>query len=514
MLFVDVGAVLINGQNVGLFNNDPNQPLSIISENLELGNYQDNTNNVIPIEYDGVSSVLSIVAPVQQGENTIKFAIADTGDTIFDSGLFVSNFATSGVDTGDGGSGVLLNAPGTEEADEIVGDETDQFIEGLGGNDTINPGGGNDIIDAGAGDDLILGGIGNNGIDGGEGNDTVAYTGNQADLTTALADGSITVTGNSDSVEFTDTLTNVETIQYGDGSLSTDTLQPAPPETDGIVQGQNLVVDSTGVIGSVDLVTGEFVEILDTDISLTDIDVDPNGNVFGISSSELYSIDLETELVTSLGSHGVAGLLALEIGEDGTFYATSGSRQDVYTLDPSDGAATSIGTFPFSVQSAGDLQFINNTLYLSDRNELISLDVEGGTLNDTTLVGSFGLDSGSILGITVDEDGDPVGLTDTGDILALDISTGEATQIGTIEDNTAIFGAAAIPDGFFGVEDEDITGVDVYRFSRTDTQTQFYTTTDVERESVLANLPQYELEGISFVGVAVPEEGGRFPNRD
>ena len=54
---------------------------------------------------------------------------------------------------------------------------------------------------------------------------------------------------------------------------------------------------------------------------------------------------------------------------------------------------------------------------------------------------------------------------------------------------------------------EDITGVDVYRFFRTDTQTQFYTTTDVERESVLTNLPQYELEGISFVGVAVPEEG-------
>ncbi len=54
--FVDVGAVFINDQNVGLFNNDPNQPLSIISENLELGNYQDNANNIIPIEYDGVSS--------------------------------------------------------------------------------------------------------------------------------------------------------------------------------------------------------------------------------------------------------------------------------------------------------------------------------------------------------------------------------------------------------------------------------------------------------------------------
>ena len=43
-------------------------------------------------------------------------------------------------------------------------------------------------------------------------------------------------------------------------------------------------------------------------------------------------------------------------------------------------------------------------------------------------------------------------------------------------------------------------GVDVYRFFRTDTQTQFYTTSEVERDSILNNLPQYELEGVSFVG--------------
>ena len=43
-------------------------------------------------------------------------------------------------------------------------------------------------------------------------------------------------------------------------------------------------------------------------------------------------------------------------------------------------------------------------------------------------------------------------------------------------------------------------GVDIYRFSRTDTQTQFYTASEVERDSILNNLPQYELEGVSFVG--------------
>ena len=40
-------------------------------------------------------------------------------------------------------------------------------------------------------------------------------------------------------------------------------------------------------------------------------------------------------------------------------------------------------------------------------------------------------------------------LTDSGSILELDLDTGEASQVGTVEDNTTIFGAAALPDGFF-----------------------------------------------------------------
>ena len=128
--FVDIGAVFVNGQNVGLFNNDPNQPLSIIDGNLELGNFQNNNaENPLPIEYDGVSSVLTVVAPVQQGENTIRFGIADTGDTAFDSGLFISNLTPTVIDGGGTSSGVLLNITGTEEADELIGDENDQFLK-------------------------------------------------------------------------------------------------------------------------------------------------------------------------------------------------------------------------------------------------------------------------------------------------------------------------------------------------------------------------------------------------
>ena len=119
--FVDVGGVFVNGENVALFNNEATQPLSIIGDNLDAGNFIDNQDNSLPIEYDGISSVLTIIAPVEQGENSITFGVADTGDQIFDSGLFIANFTTSTIDVGDdGGSGVLIEEEGTDEGEELA----------------------------------------------------------------------------------------------------------------------------------------------------------------------------------------------------------------------------------------------------------------------------------------------------------------------------------------------------------------------------------------------------------
>ncbi len=48
------------------------------------------------------------------------------------------------------------------------------------------------------------------------------------------------------------------------------------------------------------------------------------------------------------------------------------------------------------------------------------------------------------------------------------------------------------------------TGETVYKFFKTDAQTEFYTTDEAERDNIQANLPQYEYRGESFVG-APPE---------
>lgn len=62
----------------------------------------------------------------------------------------------------------------------------------------------------------------------------------------------------------------------------------------------------------------------------------------------------------------------------------------------------------------------------------------------------------------------------------------------------------SVIDSSLELEEDDIL---VYRFLRTDTQTQFYTTSETERDVVEDTLPQYELEGVSFVGVNPPAEG-------
>lgn len=217
--FVDVAGVFVNDRNFALFNNDPKQPLSIIDNNLNLGNFKDNTKNRLPIEYDGVSDVLKIVAPVKQGENTIKFGIADTGDSIYDSGLFIANLSTARL-KGDQIGGLFVNKPGSTGNDIITGSEINEFIDAGAGDDSITLGLGNNFVDAGTGDDIIFGGEGNNEIDGGDGVDTVVFSGNKDEFEIEKV-GDVIQLGDSGG-----TLNGIEFLTFDDVTISTADLKP------------------------------------------------------------------------------------------------------------------------------------------------------------------------------------------------------------------------------------------------------------------------------------------------
>lgn len=214
--YVDIAGVFLNGINVALFNGSATNPLSVIQSNIDLGYFIDNTSSILPIEYDGVSNLLSVYAPLQPGTNTIKIGVADTGDNYYDSSLIVANMKA----TQFGGNGLGNIIYGSETDDDLDGTDNNEIFDLGDGDDTINPGEGDDIVLAGLGNDLIYGGNGDNQIDGGEGIDTVIYELlSRAEAYVKVMDNDTIHVG-----ENSDTLLNIETIQFSDGSYNTQQL--------------------------------------------------------------------------------------------------------------------------------------------------------------------------------------------------------------------------------------------------------------------------------------------------
>ena len=277
--FVDCAVVIVNGVNYAYFNHDQNSPLSVIGSNLANGYFQDNSRNVLPIEYDGVSHVLKIIAPINAGINTIEIGISDTGDHVYDSGIFISNLAAGNLP----GNGIVItpDVPCTDTADTVVGTIKDELINLMAGDDVAYAGGGDDIVMAGAGDDTVYGGSGNDVIEGDAGNDyldggdgisnTAVYKGQYADYAMQYSAGTGTYTlNNTNGSDGLDTLKNIQLVKFNNGlydltttglTIHTDGVV-TPPNSVGtvIVSGaatvgnslQALVLDADGVTGTVD----------------------------------------------------------------------------------------------------------------------------------------------------------------------------------------------------------------------------------------------------------------------
>lgn len=225
--FVDVAAVYVNGTNYGLFNGEETQPLSITSNNVDNGNMIDNADGSVPIEYDGISSKMTIYAPVVQGLNTIKIGIADTGDSIYDSGLFIGGL--KGVrEIGSGG--VYVKTDSTDNDDHHMGNEAPEEYTCGDGNDTVFAAGGNDLIyggqgadnlNGGNGDDNIFGGTGKDHLHGGEGDDVLAGGSGQdtAHYTKNVGHTlNLNVTTGQNTGEGVDLLVSIENLTAGGGN--------------------------------------------------------------------------------------------------------------------------------------------------------------------------------------------------------------------------------------------------------------------------------------------------------
>jgi hypothetical protein len=183
------------------------------------------------------------------------------------------------------------------------------------------------------------------------------------------------------------------------------------------------VDDANGNIGTVDVATGAATVIGNSGVMLTDIAFDPTGNLFGVSFTNLYSINKTTGVATDIGALGISSANALVFGSDGTLYAAAAGITDLYTVNPSTGAATSLGNMGFS--SAGDLAFKGGNLFLADTNDkLIKIDLTN--LANSAEVGPFGFSN--VFGLATPDNNVMYGIAGT-QVFSVNTATGAGTLV-------------------------------------------------------------------------------------
>ncbi|WP_425404060.1 VCBS domain-containing protein [Hwanghaeella sp.] len=126
----------------------------------------------------------------------------EQGDTFFGSTGDETIRGRGGDDNIEGGGG-NDSLRGDGGNDTIVAGDGDDFIDGGSGNDTITAGGGSDFIQSGFGSDVI---------DGGDDFDQISYRNRDSGIIGGFATGTVTDGTSS----FTDTLTNIESINSTD----------------------------------------------------------------------------------------------------------------------------------------------------------------------------------------------------------------------------------------------------------------------------------------------------------
>lgn len=97
---------------------------------------------------------------------------------------------------------LIEDAKGGSGNDTILGNQAENGLYGNNGNDTLT------------------GGLGNDSIDGGQGTDSAVFSGNRAGYTISRSGGALIVSG----ADGTDTISNVETLVFADGSYAASGL--------------------------------------------------------------------------------------------------------------------------------------------------------------------------------------------------------------------------------------------------------------------------------------------------
>jgi len=170
------------------------------------------------------------------GKDTITVANASQATTIYLTpgywgyiGSKSSTITAAGQLTVNFGS-TIEQLIGSGYSDSLYGNEANNTIDGGAGDDLIEGWYGNDSLVGGLSNDTLNGGVGNDNLDGAGGTDVAMFTGKFADYKIQYdsSSGKYTLTDGI-GTDGADTLSNIETAQFSDKSVTLSSLDLTPP---------------------------------------------------------------------------------------------------------------------------------------------------------------------------------------------------------------------------------------------------------------------------------------------
>jgi hypothetical protein len=182
---------------------------------------------------------------------------------------------------------------------------------------------------------------------------------------------------------------------------------------------------SSGTFGTIDLSTGVFTLEGNSGQTLAGLAV-ADGLIYASSyltaNGTLYTVNPATGALTTVGS--ATGVAYDDFGSTttGLYAVSNGSIQELYSIDPTTGAATLVGPTGIGYGSWRGLSNNSAALYFADGPNLYTLNTSTGA---ATLVGPFG--GSAEMGAMLTEDGVFYGGDDVNNAVdTIDPSTGTA----------------------------------------------------------------------------------------
>ncbi len=167
------------------------------------------------------------------------------------------------------------------------------------------------------------------------------------------------------------------------------------------------------------------------DANITDIAIDKDGNMVGISVQQLYAIDLETAAATYIADldNAFNGLTYLPTDGQETLVGVAFDGS-VYRIDPITGASTLVGDYGGDLESSGDLVAVKNfgivaTVEVPEggNDRLARLDP---LTFEATIIGDTGFSR--LFGIGFWED-KVYGFSENRHFVLIDVNTGNGQQV-------------------------------------------------------------------------------------